>query len=132
MRKSKIIKRILVFTVIISCVISVPVLSFAKSGTVTGSVTVTGEFSKEWPEVRQYTTYNKLDSSIKTVINYHYNTFLINEDVCDTYYTGGQHFSRIKNGAGTKEGPSKAAREWSDLEITHSGNTVTYSNVEEY
>lgn len=44
------------------------------------------------------------------------------------YFDGNEHYVEIENGSSDYASKIKAAREYAELEVRHSGNTVTYSD----
>jgi len=94
----------------------------------TYSKTVKGKFSKQWPKPKSAGKY-VTDKGTKhyVIIIYNYNTTLINEDTVQAYDDGAKHQARIKNGNGLHKGKTVGANTYSDLEVRHKGNTVTYS-----
>lgn len=115
-------KSVAFLTVILTLIFAMSSLSFAGSF----SRTYSGSFASDWTNSAQ-TTIN----GATLVLSYGYNTFLINEDCASSLYYGSYHNSRIKNANGTFNGPLIQAHEWSDLEIRHSGTSVTYYSIYE-
>lgn len=114
------IRSVAVITVILSLMLAMSSLSFAGSF----SRTYSGSFASDWTNSAQ-TTVN----GATLVLSYGYNTFLVNEDCASSLYYGSYHNARIRNSSTTIDGPSVPAGEWSDLEIRHSGTTVTYYSI---
>lgn len=111
----------------VAAIMGISVLMFTMSSlSFAGSLTRTysGSFSSDWTNSAQTTA-----NGATLVLSYGFNTFLINEDCASSLYYGSDHHPRISNGNGTFDGPTRQAHEWSDLEIRHSGSTVTYSSI---
>lgn len=59
-------------------------------------------------------------------IEYGYNTFLINEDYTHTLHFSKYHTAIVSNANGSFSSYNNPGQ-WASIEVTHSGNYVTYS-----
>lgn len=120
-------KKIISVCLIAAIAFVFPANSFAGAW----SQTYNGSFKKKWSLFKKwdydYTSGNNAGRKIR--ITYGFNTAFINEDTLQAYDNGDRHRARIKNGNGTHYGKWKYANDYSDLEVRHSGKSVTYSNV---
>ena len=114
------LKTILRTAIIGSIIALMPLVSFAG----TFSKTYSGQFTSSWDK---YATKTLSDGSTVR-LSYGFNTFLINEDCVSAYFDGNEHYVKIENGSGDYASKITAAREYAELEVRHSGNTVTYSD----
>lgn len=101
--------------------LALPVASYAESTLVNASRSGASYFINSW---MARATASYLGST--EILDYGFNTFLINEDVAYSYSDGSIHRARILNGTGYHNGPWVVARENSNLEVQHSGTAVTY------
>lgn len=117
MKKNKLLVCMLAFTVLLSTV------SLSSHATTWKSISkeVTRNFTKNWT----LHFYDRIDG-YEASMSYGFNTFLINEDTCSTLYYGSYHRPVIVNENGTHNGEKRQAHEWSDLEVRHKGDLVTY------
>jgi hypothetical protein len=105
-----------------------PVVSFAgEKVLIQASRSGSSYFTSDWMD-RKTASY---DGSTE-ILDYGFNTFLINEDIAYSYSNSCEHASKITNGTGTHYGQWRWANQWSDLEVRHSGNTVHYYSVMRY
>lgn len=118
MRKK--LKYTLGLILIFSIVLSISLASFAGAVTRTYS----GSFSDDWTKSVETNINGSTD-----VLTYGFNTFLINEDFAYSLYYGDYHRSKVSNGNGSHYGQQKQAGEWSDIEVRHSGSSITYSSI---
>jgi|LSQX01.2.fsa_nt_gb hypothetical protein len=102
-----------------------PVASFAETTLIHASRSGSSYFISDWMD-REEESY----SGSREILDYGFNTFLINEDIAYAYSNGSQHAAKILNGNGAHYGPWVWANDWSDLEVRHSGNTVNYYSVQ--
>lgn len=118
-------KAIMILSIVMLITLSFTTVAMAAT-TVQSYTNGSHTFSKDWSE-----TKTKTHNGAKCVLTYGFNTFLINEDIAYAYTDGGRHHSRIinNNGNSTHDGPTKVANEWSDIEVTHRGNSVTYRQI---
>lgn len=117
MKSNKIFKRIMTSALVLTMVMALSISSFAGSI----SRTYSGSFASDWMN-----SVDSMENGSKVVLTYGYNTSFINEDMAYSLYYGAEHRSKIRNGSKTAYGPKQRAGEWSDLEIRHSGSSVTY------
>lgn len=117
MKKNKFLVCVLAFTVLLSTVS----LSSHASSWKSISKVVTSNFTKNWTA-----HFSERINGYEATMTYGFNTWLVNEDTCSTLYYGSYHRPVIINGSGEHYGQSMQAHEWSDFEVKHSGNTVTY------
>lgn len=102
-----------------------PVASYAESTLVNASRSGSSYFINDWMD-RATASY----SGSTEILDYGFNTTLINEDVAYAYSNGSRHSAKIVNGNGASYGPLVWANDTSYLEVQHSGNTVNYYSVE--
>lgn len=76
-----------------------------------------GQFTKSWMDEA---------TSGSAQLEYGFNTWLINEDVSYANHSGASHNAKIVNGNGVHTSRSKSAGNWSNLEVQHSGSSVSY------
>ncbi len=82
-------------------------------------------FNADWMESRVQTEINGTVNRIQ----YGFNTFLIDEDVCYTKSNGSFHYPVISRAGYVMEMGSYAeVNDWASLEITHRSNRVTYQH----
>ncbi len=112
-----------IMSIVMLVALSIPMVVFADT-TVQSYSNGSHTFSSSWNESKTITY-----SGATCVLTYGFNTTLINEDYAYAYTNGDIHRSRIVNGNGTHNGPWKAANVWSDKEVVHSGNSITYRHI---
>jgi len=117
-------KKTVLFTLAMCLSLAFPAASYAESTLVHASRSGASYFINDWTATA---TASYLGST--EILDYGFNTFLINEDVAYAYSDGSIHCARIRNGNGTKSGSFVVARETSNLEIQHSGTTVDYYSI---
>lgn len=101
-------------------ILSLPTVALAA--TTVQSYTNGGHtFTSDWVESKTL-YYN----GAKCVLTYGFDTTLINEDYAYAYTVGDIHRSKIYNSNGWHYGPWKYANYWSDQEVRHSGNSISY------
>lgn len=118
-------KKTILFTLCMCLSLAFPVALHAETTLVNASRSGSSYFINDWT-ARATASY----SGSTEILDYGFNTFLINEDVAYAYSNGSRHAAKILNGNGAKYGPWVWANEWSDLEVQHSGNTVNYYSME--
>lgn len=116
-------RKVIVLVMMLMITITFSITSFAETETNYKQKTVKNKFSSKWgPECIKETGHSGVHR-----LEYGFDTFAIKEDYAYAYSNGFIHRSKIKNANGTKKGPKKSATAgYSDLEIRHKGNTVTY------
>lgn len=109
----------LILSLIAGMVLAFPLTASAGSYTKTYS----GQFNEKW---EKYVTDTIGGNTIR--FTYGFNTFLINEDYVSSYYVGDEHYAKIVNGRGSYASSVVGAREYAEVEVTHNGSKVTYSD----
>ena len=71
-------------------------------------------------------TWAATASSGSAKLEYGFHKGISSKDVAYANHSRDTHNSAIRNGSGRKVGPTKNAGTWSDLEVTHSGSSITY------
>ena len=90
----------------------------SKSEAASISATSSGKtFDKTWAMTKN-SGYAKLE--------YGFHKGISSKDVAYANHSKDKHNSAIKNGSGRSVGPTKNAGTWSDLEVKHSGSSITY------
>lgn len=118
-------KKTVLFTLTMCLSLAFPAALHAESTLVNASRSGASYFINDWMD---RATASYLGST--EILDYGFNTFLINEDVAYAYSDGTLHAAKILNGNGPYYGPWVWAREWSELEVRHSGDTVNYYSME--
>lgn len=120
MKKRSSISKVIIVCIAMLFILSGPTAAFADI-IVQSETNGSHDFSDDWSDSE--TIYY---SGYKCILNYGYNTFLINEDCAYAFTAGDIHFSVIQNSNGFHYGPPKAVSLWSDKEVMHAGNSVNY------
>lgn len=122
-------KKKLMVSALLVLVIVLSMPAIACAGSV--SRTYSGQFEEAWnssyTEILYHPTLHTYQG--KMTIYYGFNTLLINEDVCTSICEGWGHNARIINGRGTFDGPTRVSNEYSDIQVRHSGTSVTYVGI---
>lgn len=66
------------------------------------------------------------DGGSDWLIKYGFNTFAIHEDYTHTYHSTKHHVATVTNSNGAFSDEDGAGK-WAGIEVTHSGNSITYS-----
>jgi hypothetical protein len=83
------------------------------------SETYNGSFASDF-------SFSKSADSGNATLVYGFNTVAINEDIAWANHNLYSHYASLTNGNGVHNGPIKPPGEWSKIEVTHSGTSVTY------
>jgi hypothetical protein len=67
-------------------------------------------------------------SDVNWVMEYGFNTLFINEDYTHTKHNSTSHIAKVINANGTFT-DSDSAGNWAEIEVTHSGQSITYKIV---
>lgn len=86
--------------------------------------TYNGSFDEAWEKTYTGSVWGTYGESVLTII-YGFNTFLIDEDYCWAY-ADEVHWAELHNGNGHHVGLGATAGKRSRVDVTHSGDEVTY------